>query len=171
MKPLVLSEDLEHALLHAIIEGVVDRSIVQPTEISKQGRLVLHAVQSLLDGGTRPPFHYGSLLLCCSEVHGADKQKCKDYLRQVRDAGIGVEVGEILQKVRDKQLLVELINEAGGQLQRGTLDVALIGGLLQKETRPGGNDLLSAAERMKDGFPDPPKGLQFCSLPHLGCTD
>lgn len=167
MKVQPLSEDLEHALLNAIIGGVVSRDTVQAQEVSKLGRLVLSAVSSLVDGGGTPPFNYGSLLLCCSEVHGADKASVKEYLRRVHDAGVGVEVGDILQKVRDKQLLVDLINEAGGQLSRGTLDVALIGGLLQREARPGSNDLLSVAERVKNGLPDPPHGLQFKSMPKL----
>ena len=163
---LHLGEDLEYAIVAAIIKGAVGQDVVQPTEVSKTGRVVLSALRSLVDGGTQPPFSYGTILLTATDVLGAPKDVVRNYLQGVHDAGAAAEVGDILRKVRDKQLLVEVINEAAAQLQKGNLDTGLIGGLLSQR-QDKGHELLSISERVKDGLPDPPKGLVFRSLPKL----
>jgi len=90
----------------------------------------------------------------------------KGYLDEVSRAGAGIAVKDILQRVRDKQLLCDLINEAGGMLQKGTLDVGLICSLLQQESVVTAT-LESVSARIAQGLPETPRGVAVNSLPIL----
>lgn len=159
-KLLKLSDDLELAILHGILRGTVAKDAVEPEELSKLGRFV-HASLVALDKPT-----LAGVLLHATEVFGGPKDQLKAYLQQVSMAGSGVEMADILRKVRDKQVLVDLINEAGSQLQRGTLDLALIGGLITTEA--GATHVLeSISETVRGGLPPEPIGLELRSLPTL----
>jgi hypothetical protein len=89
-----------------------------------------------------------------------------EYIGRVSASEAGVEAGDILAKVRDKQVLMELINEAGMQLQRGNLDLALLGGVLQQDAGLS-RRLDSISEVVKTGLPAPPVGQRLRSLPIL----
>jgi hypothetical protein len=77
------------------------------------------------------------------------------------------DVVEVLQAARDKATLVDIINEASAQLQRGALDLTLLSGVLQKD---GGAALESVSEHIKTGFPEKPQGTQIDSLPRLSAS-
>src|SRR5438034_5104519 len=126
-----LSQDLEQAIIHAIIKGYVAADVIDPGEISKPARLVLLAVEQMRASGAEPPFNFNSVFLACTEVIGAPRDSLKQYLLDVQTAGAGVETKDILQRVRDKQILADLISEAGGMLQKGILDIGFINTLLE----------------------------------------
>lgn len=159
-----LSADLEKALLYGILRGLVSLDSVDGSELSKFGSLVHRAAAGLSSGGGSVSPE--TVLLYATDVLGASKDAVKAYLHSIQTENVGKDAPTILQAVRDKQTLVELINEAGAQLQKGTLDVALLGGLLTSDDRTHRN-LESVAERVKDGLPDPPAGLSLASLPVL----
>lgn len=165
-RKIALSEDLEAAIMAAVLKGLASREVVDPMELSKTGRIVLQAVGVLEDGGTKAPYTTATVLLTATEVFGAAKDTVTTYLKHVGAVNVETDVTDILGKVRDKQLLVDLINGAGEQLSKGTLDVTLLAGMLQKETSASG--LLPISERIKDGLPAAPTGLSIASLPHLG---
>lgn len=159
-----LSSDLEKALLYGILRGLVSPDAVDSSELSRSGSLIHGAVIGLVAGGGSPS--PDSVALYAAEVLGASKDAVKAYLNSIQSENVGKDAPTILQHVRDKQLLVELINEAGAQLQKGTLDVALLGGLLSSSI-VGHSSIQTVAERVKDGLPDPPVGLRLASLPVL----
>lgn len=158
-----LSEDLELAIIHAILRGVAASDVVDPAEVSKPGKAVLQAIANLEEQGGKPPWNYNSVFLTAVDIDGAPREAVKQYLAAAQNTGAGSDVKDILSKVRDKQLLVELINEAGSMLQKGNLDVALINGLLQREKAD--QAIESVSDRLADGLPPPPQGLGFSSLP------
>lgn len=166
-RKIALSEDLEAAIMAALLKGLASREVVDPAELSKPGRIVLQALNSLADGGAKAPFPASSVLLTSTEVFGASKEATAAYLRKVAEVNVDTDVSDILGKVRDKQVLVDLINAAGEQLQKGTMDVGLLGGYLQKDTTGGGRSVLPISELIRDGLPEPPKGLALSSLPYL----
>jgi hypothetical protein len=157
---LKLSEDLELAILAGILKGTVPRDAIQPAELSKLGRYVLASVVAL-DKPTPD-----DVILHAVEVLGASRDALRAYLAAVSVAGAGIETSDILQKVRDKQLLIDLINEASTQIGAGVLDIALIGGLLQQDSTAA-HALLPVSERIKDGLPPKPSGFPLRSLPVL----
>lgn len=160
-KRIKLSEDLEAAVLYAIIKGIVSPDVVSPEELSKPGQLVLKSCAGLaVEARTFP-----SVLLYAVEVLGAPSDALADYLGRVRAAEAGIEAADILGKVRDKNTLLELINEAGEQLGKGVLDLALLGGVLQRDAGPC--KVASVSEVVKDGLPPPPTGIRLRSLPIL----
>lgn len=156
-KLMKLSEDLELAILAGMIKRTVPLDAVEPEEISKLGRSVLFSLRAL-DKPTS-----ADILLHAVEVTGAGKDQLAAYLRAVELAGAGVESSEILRKVRDKQTLVDLINEASDQLHKGSLDLGLLSGLFQKEAG-GSLDLLPVADVVKEGLPPRPQGTSLASL-------
>lgn len=158
-----LSLDLEYSLLHAILAGQAGVDVVEPTELSQRGQIVLSAVQ-LLEGG--PPYPMRAVYLAATDVLGADRDAIKLYLERVQLAGAGASAADIVAMVRDKQLLVELINTASDQLRAGRLDVGAIGHLLTREAK-GNGGLVPVAEAFREGIPTPPQGLPLASLPQL----
>lgn len=165
-RKLRLSNDLEYAILSALARGVVSFEIVSEEELSKFGRLTYTALRSLADSGAEAPFNFGAILLTAVDVLGAPRQEYRAYLANVHRAHVENDAAEILQKVRDKQLLVELINAAAEQLQKGALDVTLLRGMLDQEERKI-EGAESVAVRIAAGLPDPPAGLSIKSLPRL----
>ena len=163
---LRLSDDLELAILSAILSGRCGAGVVRPEEIGALGKVVLYAAQAL----EKPT--YAGVLLHATDVQGKDKIQVRDYLLAVQKAGADSDVAEVLQCIRDKQQLVDLVNAASAMLatSKGRIDLGLLGGYLERDAA-GGSGIHPLAERLKDGFPDPPQGLALKSLPHLyECT-
>lgn len=161
-KIIKISEDLELSLLHAIIKGIVSPDVVTPEELSKPGRIALASVQAL-DPEARS-FH--SVLLHAVEVLSAPADAMGDYMGRVSGSEAGSEASVILSKVRDKQVLIELINEAGSQLSKGSMDLALLGGVLQRSSEVS-DSISSVSDIVKDGLPETPVGQRLRSLPIL----
>ena len=161
-KVIKISEDLEASLLHAIIKGLISTDVVVPEEFSKPGRFALASCEAL-SPETRS-FH--SVLLHAVEVLGAPSDPMADYMGRIAATTAGVAAGDILSKVRDKQILIALINEAGAQLSKGVIDLALLGGVLQRDAGSS-YTVTSVAETVKDGLPPTPTGQRLRSLPIL----
>ena len=123
------------------------------------GRVVLASLRDL----ERPT--YESLRLHTTEVLGISRDQVTAFLNQVQEVRDTTEAGLILQKVRDKQTLVEIANAVGEQLASGDLDIGGLNSLLHRDS----NDtaLASVSQRLDSGFPDPPNGLKLVSLPRL----
>lgn len=162
-RSLKLSDDLEKALLSAIIGGRAETSAVKPEELSKLGRAVLLAVNAL----EKPT--YQGILLHLTNVQAFDREQARDYLVAIEKMAGESNAGEVLQAVRDKQVLVELINTAQDMLstRKGTIDLAVLGSFLERDASSGSSGLPTVAERVKDGLPPTPKGLALRSLPGL----
>lgn len=127
--------------------------------------MILKAIQSLVADGQHPPFATNAVGLVAVDVLGAPHEVIREYLRAMELAVAGVEIGAILGKVRSKQALIELINEASTMLGKGVLDVGLLTSVITRDA--GVSDIRPLTEELKDGFPDPPEGLSIDSLPAL----
>ncbi len=148
------------AIIAGMFKGTVPRDAVEPEEVSKLGKYVLDSIRAL-DKPTSD-----DIILHASEVLGGPREALKEYLFEATSHNAGADTSEILRKVRDKQVLLDLINEAGSQLQKGSLDLTLINGLLTTETATS-HHLESAADLIKDGLPPKPTGFTIRSLPYL----
>lgn len=127
------------------------------------GKVVLYAIQAL----EQPT--YAGVLLHATDVQGKDKVGVRDYLLAVQKAGADSDAAEVLQCIRDKQQLVELVNAASSMLatSKGRIDLGLLGGYLERDSAGGVSGLSPVSEKLRDGFPEPPQGLALRSLPHL----
>lgn len=163
MKKVTLSNDLEYTVLHAIARGAVPPDVVSSDELSKAGRIVYKAVESLLAAGNKPPITSNSIGVFSVDVLGAPRDPIRQYLQAMDTASAGVEAKDILQKVRDKQTLVDVINEAGAMLQKGVLDAGLLTTRLTSDTASRG-EVTPISKRLGDKFPDPPAGIGIDSL-------
>ena len=163
MKYFPLSKELEQEILSAILSGAASSDAVTAEELSAQGKAVLRAIALLREQTPAGPLAPRAVLLAATDVLGASRAEIASYLHGLAPTGV-VGVADLLQKVRDKQALVELINAAGKQLQDGSLDLGVLGTLLQRD-RPGPLEPVSA--RISGGLPDPPKGYQIASLPRV----
>lgn len=166
-RPIQLSIDLECAILSACLRGLIDRASLDPAEFSKPGRLVISAISSIANSGGMAPYDPTSVLLTATDVLGADKAVVQAHLRGIQAVEGSTDVGDILRKVHDKQLLVEFINEAGTQLQRGSVDLGSLSSLLQRDRAVSGDGCRPISDRIKDGLPEPPTGLLLGSLKKL----
>lgn len=163
MKKPLLSPDLEYAVLYAITKGACGTDVVAPEELSKVGKIVLQSISSLAVDGHRPPYSPTSVALVAIDVLGQPREVVRQYLQALETATAGSEIKDVLHKVRAKQVLVELINEASTMLGKGILDVGLLNTVITRDT--GASDIQPLSEVIKDGFPDPPQGVVIDSLP------
>lgn len=161
-KIVPLSENLELAVLHAIVKRVAPANVVRGEELSKLGRVVHKAVVAL-----ETPSPEG-IVLHAIEVQGVPRSAIVPYVDAVMRVGSYTDANDILRAVRDKQTLVDVINAANEQLGKGALDVTLLRGLLDPEATSLPSDLVSIGDRVEqEGIPDPPKGFALRSLPTL----
>jgi len=165
-KLLKLSDELERAILYGILQGAAEPNVVAPEELSKIGRAIHASVIALAENGSRSPFSHDSVFLMATEALGLPREPTREFLRLLATENVGQDAKVVLQKVRDKQLVVDLLNESAAQLQKGSLDVASLRNLLDN-MEAGSGAVVSVAEAVRDGLPAPPHGLQLASLPML----
>ena len=165
---IVLSPDLEKALLRAIAEGVCPADVVVPEELSKKAKVIYGSIKHLLDKKARPPLKPASILLTAASLYGAPKDLVKDYLRSFKEFETGSEIQTILRTAREKATLVSLINEAGGQLAAGDLRVSDLARLLNRKEYVEQSAPFS--DEISDVFPKPPSGIKIQSLPVISET-
>jgi hypothetical protein len=113
---------------------------------------------------------FSGALLHLTEIQGLDKQQCTDYLTAVQRLGGEDNAADILQAVRDKQTLIQLINSAQDMLSspKGHIDFGILSEHLVSGSSPSSTGIPdSVSERIKDGLPNPPVGLKLRSLPKL----
>lgn len=150
--------------MYAIINGVAHPDVVAVDELSQKGQVVLAAIGSLVAAGAGAPFPLRAVYLASTDVLGSDRADMRAYFTDIADASAGASVEDILRMVRDKQLLVELINEAGSQLRAGRLDPGAISSMLGQDAVVGGK-LRSVADAIAEGLPPDPQGFRLASLP------
>ena len=161
-----LSEDLEKLALCAVMRGVVPDSELHEDELSKLGKLILKAVRHLRSYEDAPEeLPVASIQATASEILGADHHEVRDYTASCFALAAGREAGDLLRAVRQKSILVQVLNEAGNQLATGTLDLGKISESLSQEDDV--RKLLSASELLANGLPEEPTGLQLKTLPLL----
>lgn len=160
-----LSHDLEVAILSAVLRGYAGSDVVEEQEISKVGRVVLRVTKGLEEEGVKPPYNLYSVQLTAVDVFGAPREEIRRYLAECHRVQAEADVAEVLGRVRDKQVLVSLVNEAATQLGKGALDVGAISALLG--SREDSRAPTPVSERIRDGLPEPPRGIPLGSLPGL----
>lgn len=161
-----LSEDLEKLALCAVMRGVVPDSELHEDELSKLGKLILKAVRHLRSYENAPEeLPVASIQATASEILGADHHEVRDYTSSCFALAAGREAGDLLRAVRQKSILVQVLNEAGNQLATGTLDLGKISESLSQEDDV--RKLSSASELLANGLPEEPTGLQLKTLPLL----
>lgn len=164
-KFISLSPDLERAILNGIIQGYANSESVAPEELSKPGRIVLAVLRDFATQKIPTPYPPEHIVLAATNLFGGGKEAFTDYLRVISETQAGQAPSEILRKVRDKQVLLDIINEASEQLSSNTLDVSLLSGLCARESVGVTGKPVSAS--LDGGWPDPPQGLELGSLPRL----
>jgi KaiC/GvpD/RAD55 family RecA-like ATPase len=159
-----LSEDLEKLALCAVMRGVVPDTELHEDELSKLGKLILKAVRHLRSYDDAPEeLPVASIQATASEILGADHHEVRDYTASCFALAAGREAGDVLRAVRQKSILVEVLNEAGNQLATGALELGRISEALCQEEEA--RTLSSASELLAHGLPKEPTGLELKTLP------
>ena len=162
-----LSDDLERLALGAIMRGLVPPSDLNEEELSKLGKLTLRAITNLREDPDAPDIlDPVSVRTVASELLGGDRRELGLFIKACNSTCAGMEVRDILRSVREKSLLVDVLNETGNQLATGRLDIGRIGELVSSQ-ETGSVTLSSASEMLRDGIPPEPKGASLPSLRHL----
>lgn len=157
-----LHPELESALMSLILRGLLDPGELDPKELSKTGRTVLAAAVSMLGRGVECPLDHRPLARVAIDVAGGDPSEVKRYLQGVTNASLKSPT-EVLALVRNKQLLVRIINEAGRQLSTLEFDPGVFGGFVGESGTP----LAPLSEVLGESTPTMPVGTEIKSLPVL----
>lgn len=165
-KAVRLSPALEKSLLAGVLGGAVDVALVNPAELSAEGRAVYRAAKEMLSRGTQPPLPAEAILLFVTDTLGANRQAAQVYLESVflhLRAAPGAE--DTLRRVREKHALLAVINSANEQLQEDEFSVDKFVEVLRAHaTTP---ELRPLAEMFGETLPGPPPRLAIPSLPEL----
>lgn len=166
MKQITIAPQLEQSLLKAIGDGLVAPTLLNPNEISKEGRTVLKSINHLFKHGAKPPLKSSSILFIAVKIFGSHKRDTRRYIRLVSHVDTDIDAKVIIKSARSKEALVNLINEAGAQLSDGVLDRKRLARMVDKE-QWSGETLRPLSSRIDHGFPKPPSGPSIPSLPYI----
>jgi AAA domain-containing protein len=157
------SQALELYVIAALLSGKIALDTVQSEELSKPGVQIKSALENLAAKGSIAPFDHESVLLVASEIFGAEKALIRVYLQKVIAAGTANEIKDIVQTVREREVLIDLVNAASKQLGTGVLDTNSLKEILNVQTQT--NNLHPATHLLDNGIPPIPFGVPVPSLP------
>lgn len=163
-KSFALPVELERGLLHGMMQGLVPRETVERDELSREGQFVWDALGTLANA--TPPFTMKSVVSAMVDVLGHERAEATSIVKDVVAEKIGAEGAALVEALRNKQALFNLVNVAGEQLATGVMDTAAL--LAAMENTPKRVGLHPASEFLRDGIPPDPTGL---ALPWPTITD
>lgn len=164
MAGAVLSPKLEATVLAAIVKGLVPPSTLHSGELSRSGQLVLASITQLRQT-VEGPIELSSIATYVTDVLGRSRSEVTKLLKSIHNIEVGKEIDEVLQKVRYKQALVGLVNEASAQLSSGEFDLFKLTEQIQ-QTGESSDSLVSLADQIT-GKREMPEGPPIQSLPSL----
>lgn len=165
-KQVKLSPALEKSLLAGVLSGVIGINLVNPAELSAEGRAVFRAAKDMLSKGTQAPLPPEAVLLYVTDTLGANRQAAQAYLESVYlhlRAAPGAE--DTLRRVREKHALLAVIRTANEQLQQDEFAVDQFVDVLRTHT--AAPELRPLGETFGEELPGPPPRLPIPSLPVL----
>lgn len=127
---LPLNEDLEKAVLHACMAGKLDLKTVRKDELSKLGKSIYQALKGI---GAMKSVKAKTLYLAATELHHADPDECKAYLKEIDKAEMP-EIQSILQTLTRKRVINTLVHEATQQISSGDYSVLALKSVLDTHT-------------------------------------
>jgi len=163
-----LNTDLEQSLLKAISLGLTSPSTLDPKEISKVGRAVLRASAHLINNGATTPLKLSAIYITSKKIFGKDSKEITKYLRQVEKIDLGDDASAVIQTLKDKDALVQIVNEAGTQLKEGAPNFLRFQTMLSERESDGtGRRIKSLSDQVGEKWPPPPCGPSIKSLPQV----
>ncbi len=166
-KVFKINTDLELSILKAIGEGLTSPSTLSREELSKPGRAVLRAVTHLLNNGASTPLKGSAIYLTSKKIFGGDEHELSKYLRKLKKIDMGSDASAVIQTLRDKDVLVQLVNEAGEQLKDGSPNFLRFSSILEERVDSGGHKIKSLGDLVDKSWPDSPHGPAIESLPKI----
>jgi len=154
---LPLGPVLEQAVVGALVSGRLSLKGVRKDELSKPGQ----AVYKILHENEGKTVSLKTLKIAASEVYGIDKAEFKEYLDNLISDS---DIASVLQTLRRKRTVNQLVNEATNQIASGDYDLSPLSHILEntqverKKLSPLGDD--------KSEIKHPP-ALPIKSLPRL----
>ena len=164
-KVIKLSSDLEQSLLKATILGLAPISTLSPEELSKPGRATMKAAKCLIANGASMPLTLSAVGFASKKIFGGKKKEIIRYIHDLDKLELGEDAMAIIQTVRDKDVLVQIVNEAGEQLREGIPNFLRFDTMLSERRDVGGNKIKSLGEMVDQEWPAPPEGPPLQSLP------
>lgn len=156
---LPLNPDVEKAALNAVIQGKLTLDHINPAELSKLGKYAYQVLESF--NGSKPSAK--GIYLTATEVHGADPDEFRPYLKEVVKVNIP-QISVILDLLSRKQIINRLVNEATDQIASGDYSLLGLKGMIEQHGHAN-NTLVPLCEDMKNV--DPPQGIKIPSLPSI----
>lgn len=155
---LPLNPDLEAAALHALIAGKLNPKVIKKDELSKIGRSIYSAVQSLGGGPVKVRAVHASAV----ELHNADPSEAKAYLKTIGTSEMP-QIQSVLQALARKRIINSVVNEASDQIASGDYSLLQLKALIDAHQHSH-TKLVPLVDEMDDEA-EPPKCIQIPSLP------
>ena len=166
-KRIKLSEDLEQSMLKAIYLGIGSPSLLSPEELSKPGKAVLKATRHLINNGAQTPLKPSSIYLASKKIFGGDTKEITKYIRKLEKVSLGDDASAVIQTLKDKDALVQLVNEAGSQLKEGVPNFLHLSTIITERDATGGRKIETLSEAAGATWAPPPHGPPIGSLPKM----
>jgi hypothetical protein len=169
-KTVKVATKLEHELLAAAVVGAISPSVIEPKELSKIGRIVHAGIIQLIQQGLNVPIRLSTLFTHCISNLGAPESETKDFLRTIHTLTKSRDTTVLLKVAKEKETLVNILNEASKQLGNGTVELRKFNELVDKQ-KEGLEPVKSLAEIHQDYRGEPTEGYNIRSLPSISsCT-
>lgn len=159
-----LSPDLEYLVLNSIMRGEMTPLAVRGEELSKLGRHILTAIQHL-SLRQAPPFSPQAVVVTAADIYGADRDEVKAYLQHVTAAEPAPTTAHLLDALRARRCLIDVVNLAAEQLNSGQVDLSALATTLHKHERTA--QLAPLAQQIGETLPALPSGPAIAGLPRL----
>jgi hypothetical protein len=165
-KPLLspLSAELEAYVLGALVRGQLAATAVYPEELTKVGRAVYQAVQSLTN--TNATLDPKQVYLLASESGVAPKEQIRDCIKTALVSDV-VDVSRVLDVLHGHRALLGLAGEITEQLRTGHVHPERLLEQISSITPSGDHELVPVGELLKDGLPPVPEGASLKTLPKI----
>lgn len=131
------SPKLEHAVLYATIQGVINTTQLKPylKSFSHTGKKIYQAIQWLHDNNQLPPYPTQSVSLTCTDVFGHDSSDISSYLTEVMAQPVGAEITTVIEGSLNKFKLLQLSQLVIDQMGKNTFDETKFLEVLQESSK------------------------------------
>lgn len=164
MSKIRLHGDLELLVLGSLLSGKLPTELAKKDEFGKTGQYIYEAIDRMRRVG-EPPYDVQAVTEMAVVALGGDADDIRPAVKKASLIAGSKEVGEVVKTIRDRQVIVDLLDTATKQLQECTLDRSALLAHLEEAERA--DALVPMSTLVGTSLPEPPTGVRLKSFPRL----
>lgn len=164
---IYISEELEQALVSALLRGHISLDDIPVTSLSKNGQAVCAGVEFLVEKKAQAPYASALIVSTACDVAGGDSSELRPYVDFALKQQVAGEPGAVVKHLYQQRALSEIMSEASRQLATKEFDPGAFSEKLSGKYEDD-DELIPACDMLvNDELPPEPTGYPIPSLPRL----